>query len=139
MAPLRDPVRVTRRSLLRIGGGLAAALAAGSVWIREASAVRRGGFFNPNVLIPVKIYYLSPDCSSIQCADQTELRHSCNSCNACRNHARNKRWASAEAVRRAHDCCRCTVKSTYVLRGIHEGMFGTGASFRPEFDYRSLL
>jgi hypothetical protein len=138
MAQIRDPFQVTRRSLLKISGAAVTTLGASATYIREASAARRGTFFNPVSLTPMAVYYLSPDCSTIECADQTEIRHSCNSCKACRRHSINKRWTTETAVVRAHDCCRCTVKKTLVPRAQYEEMFGTGPSARTEFDFRSL-
>ncbi len=138
MAQIRDPFQVTRRSLLKIGGAAAATLTASATYIREASAARRGTFFNPVSLTPMPVFSLSPDCSTIECAEQTEIRHSCNACKACRRHSINKRWTSETAVVRAHDCCRCTVQKTLVPRALYEEMFGTGLNARTEFDFRSL-
>lgn len=138
MSDFREPLHVSRRSLLKASGVAVATVAATATYVRDAAAVRKGGFFNPVLLAPVPVYYLSPDCASTQCADQTEIRHSCNSCKACRRHAINKRWASESAIRRAHPCCRCTVKKTLVPRALYQEMFGTGAQARTEFDLRSL-
>src|SRR4051812_6888211 len=101
MTDFREPIHATRRSLLKFSGAAVATLGASAAYVRDASAVRRGWFFNPILLTPMPVYYLSPDCSTIQCADQTELRHSCNSCKACRRHSINKRWSSEAAVVRA--------------------------------------
>jgi hypothetical protein len=138
MADLREPFHVTRRSLLKVGGGAVATVGATVAYVREAAAVRRGGFFNPALFTPMPVFYLSPDCSTIQCADQDEIRHSCNACRACRSHSINKRWSNAGAVVRAHDCCRCTVKKMLVPRVLHQEMFGKGQGARTEFDFRSL-
>lgn len=139
MADLQGPFNVTRRSLLRVGGAALATLGAGAGYVRDAAAVRRGGSFNPIALTPMPVFYLSPDCSTIQCADQDEIRHSCNACRACRRHSINKRWTSEAAVVRAHDCCRCTIKKTLVPKALYEQMFGTGPGARTEFDFRSQV
>ena len=138
MAHLRDPILSTRRTLLKLGGGAIASVTTGAAFVRDAGAARRGSPFNPILLIPLPVFFLSPDCASIQCADQDEIRHSCNSCKACRSHSINKRWSSESAVVRAHDCCRCTVMKRMVPRVLHQEMFGSGATARTEFDYRSL-
>lgn len=138
MVQIREPLSVTRRSLLKVSGAAIATLGASAAYVREAAAVRRGGFFNPVLLTPMPVYFLNPDCSTLQCADQTDIRHSCNACNACRKHSINKRWTSEAAVIRAHDCCRCTVQKTLVPRVLYQEMFGTGPGARTEFDFRSL-
>ncbi len=138
MAQFREPFFTTRRTLLKLGSGAVASVAASAAYVRDASAARRGWFFDPILLTPMPVYYLSPDCASIQCAEQDEIRLSCNSCKACRSHSINKRWSSESAVVRAHDCCRCTVMKTLVPLVQYQEMFGTGATARTEFDYRSL-
>jgi hypothetical protein len=138
MAQIREPFFTTRRALLKLGSGAIASVAASAAYVRDASAARRGWSFNPASLTPMPVFYLSPDCASIQCADQDEIRHSCNSCKACRSHSINKRWTSESAVVRAHDCCRCTVKQQSVPRVLYQEMFGSGTTARTEFDYRSL-
>jgi hypothetical protein len=138
MADFREPLHVTRRSLLKLSGAAVASVGATAAYVREASAARRGWFFNPVLLTPMPVFFLSPDCSSIQCAEQDEIRHSCNACKACRSHSINKRWTSEAAVVRAHDCCRCTVKKTLVPQALYTEMFGSGPTARTEFDYRSL-
>ena len=138
MAQIREPFFTTRRTLLKLGSGAIASVAASAAYVRDAGAARRGFFFDPFLLTPLPVFSLSPDCASIQCADQDEIRHSCNSCKACRSHSINKRWSSESAVVRAHDCCRCTVKKQLVPRVLHQEMFGSGATARTEFDYRSL-
>jgi hypothetical protein len=138
MTDFREPIHATRRSLLKITGAAVATVGASAAYVRDATAARRGGIFNPILLTPMPVYFLNPDCSTIQCADQTEIRHSCNACKACRRHSINKRWSSEAAVVRAHDCCRCTVQKTLIPRVLYEQMFGSGPGARTEFDFRSL-
>jgi hypothetical protein len=122
-------MKLTRRAALRTWAAMAAVVAAGGVSLRGALGARQA-----------TIYYLDPNCAGTPdaCDHPTDKRnkHSCNVCYACINHAKHKRWASEEAITRAHPCCRCSVKKSKVPAAVFETMFGTGASFAPEYDAR---
>ena len=123
--------RITRRMLLRSSAAVASLMAAAGVSLRGVLGARL-----------VRIYYLDPNCAGEPdiCDHETDKRtnQSCNACYACINHANNKRWASAEAITRAHPCCRCSVKHSMVPEAEFLTMFGSGASFIPEFDQRNV-
>ena len=83
---------------------IAAALVAGN----------RASFRSATGAEQLTIYYLDPNCEGEPdaCTHATARRigNSCNVCYACINHANNKRWATREAITRAHPCCRCSMK-----------------------------
>lgn len=120
---------ITRRAFVKGWALVTGIIAAGSISIREALGA---------TLLPV--YSLDPNCASTPnvCSHPTDERsvRSCNACYACINHAKNKRWASEEAIRRAHPCCRCSVKVSWAPKRAFEQMFGSGAAFQPEYDQR---
>jgi len=122
--------RTTRWILLRSSAALSAIVAAGGVSFRGVFGAEQ-----------VTIYYLDPNCAGKPdvCSHPTDKRnkHTCDACYACINHAKNKRWASEEAITRAHDCCRCSVKRSRAPVSAFEAMFGTGSGFKPEFDLRN--
>lgn len=122
--------RITRRMLLRTSTALSAIVAAGGGSLRGAFSAKQ-----------VTIYYLDPNCAGKPdvCSHPTDKRnkHGCNACYACINHANNKRWASEDAITRAHECCRCSVKRSRVPAAAFEAMFGTGGNFTPAFDLRN--
>ena len=122
---------VTRRAFVRTWALVSGLIAGGSISVRSALGV---------ALLPV--YSLDPNCAGTPdvCDHPTGQRvaGSCNVCYACINHAQNKRWASKESITRAHPCCRCSVKTSWVPQGAFDGMFGTGLDFHPEFDQRRM-
>ncbi len=121
--------QMTRRALLRTWSALAGAVAAGGISLRGVLGAKQ-----------VTVYYLDPNCAGEPdvCDHPTDKRnkHTCNACYACINHANNKRWASLDAITRAHACCRCSVKRSRAPISAFELMFGTGDAFNPEYDFR---
>lgn len=122
--------RITRRMLIRAAAVPGALMAAAGISPRGVLGARQ-----------VTVYYLDPNCAGEPdvCGHPTGKRNkqTCNACYACINHAKNKRWASEEAITRAHVCCRCSIKRSKVPVSAFDKMFGAGASFRPEFDLRN--
>ena len=61
-----------------------------------------------------RAYQLVPSGPKYDCSASQEKNHNCQSCNACKSHAKNKLFANKEAAEkerhRAHPGCRCGVE-----------------------------
>lgn len=131
MATSRHIRTLSRRTVLKLAGGLAGGLATAGAWMSVSTAA-------PLFTGVRYVYYFDPNCATDSwfCRHPSRIGGSCNVCTACINHAANKRWSVFWAMRRAHPCCRCTVKRMKVSKAEFGRMFGTGFRFRYEYDAR---
>lgn len=60
-----------------------------------------------------------------------QYRASPGACLACRNHAQNKVFATADAMRRAHPGCRCTIDWRPVDQASYDAYFHAGLEYDP--------
>jgi hypothetical protein len=130
MATPRLPGIFSRRAFIKLSGAIAGVAGAATERLRMVSAAPGGTRW---------VYYLDPDCGTDPrtCAHPSTVGGvGCAGCKYCQEHAKNKRWADPGAVRRAHACCRCTLKKQTVAVAEYERLFGKGKSFRREFDAR---
>lgn len=123
---------LTRRAFVRAAAFVLGVTATGSAFAQRALGVK---------LRPV--FSLDPNCASTPetCNHPTvkeDHLRSCSACYACISHAKNKRWASKEAITRAHPCCRCSVTVSWVPENAFNTMFGSGPNARLEFDQRMV-
>jgi hypothetical protein len=137
MSPSDRIVSTSRRTLLKASTAAAAAaigVFAGDNAMAQPRFVNFPGLFR---FFWANVYYLDPNCGGSGAAFGGATSSSCSTCRACRNHAAAKRWPTAEAVRRAHPNCDCTVRVMKVPRPLFAQMFGAGVVLRPEYDLRS--
>jgi hypothetical protein len=124
-------LRQSRRSLVGLAGAALVGVERGT---DEVLAARRGK----------KIFVLNPEwgaghkgCPATKPATHKRAGN-CHGCNACHEHAKNKRFGVIAAVRRAHTGCLCTIESRRVTKQAYVQMFGTpqDPQFPGEFDLR---
>lgn len=72
-----------------------------------------------------------PEKPRTQSRDIYQFRASTGACVACRNHAQNKVYATADAMRRAHPGCRCTIDWRPVDQASHDAYFQSGLEYDP--------
>ena len=90
------------------------------------------------------LYRLSPryPCSRVGSGDTAGFRRGCAACNACKAHAKNKRFATLRAARRnrAHVACNCVAFPVLVRRRYYRRLFGfpgCAGQGREVFDLRT--
>ncbi len=127
-SPRRDPAEdihrvITRRSLLK---GLGTATVAVGAFGRALLPVD----FEAIAAKPAKktLYRLSPryPCNRVGHGESARRRRGCAACNACKAHAKNKRFATLRAARRnrAHVACNCVAYPVTVRRRYYRRLFG---------------
>lgn len=80
-------------------------------------------------------YVPPPEQPRTQAKNIYQFRAPSNACAACKNHAMNKVYASAEAMKRPHPGCHCTIDWRPVDEASYAAYFRSG----PEYDPRRTL
>jgi hypothetical protein len=86
----------------------------------------------PIAYVPPAAPVTPPEQPRSQARNIYQYRASAHACLACRNHAMNKVYASAEAMKRAHPGCKCTIDWRPVDEASYAAYFRAG----PEYDPR---
>jgi len=131
MAELLQSLRQSRRGLVGLVGAALVGIERGADEVLGATSGKKIFVFNPEWGAG------QTGCPATKAATHRK-GGGCHGCQACHNHARNKRFATLDAVRRAHRRCHCKIETRVVTNQEFVKMFGKpgSANFRKEFDLR---